>query len=140
MDAPVDSASVVRRYLAALERHDIDGLHGVVADDVVVLAPDGHVAFSDRAAWIRAMGHESFTGQHIEVEDIVCEPGKVAVRYTLTATHTGTAFETPPTGRTVCTSGTKMYTVEEGRITRIAGHDDVLGLLRQLGVERLPPA
>jgi hypothetical protein len=33
-----------------------------------------------------------------------------------------------------------MYTVEEGRITRIAGHDDVLGLLRQLGVERLPPA
>jgi steroid delta-isomerase-like uncharacterized protein len=140
VDAPIDSASVVRRYLALLERHDVDGLDSVVADDLVVMAPDGHVAFSDRAAWVRAMAHEPFTGQRIEVEDIVCEPGKVAVRYTLTASHTAAAFQVPATGRTVRTSGTKIYTIEDGRITRIAGHDDVLGLLRQLGVEKLPSA
>ena len=140
MVAPMDSASVVRRYLALLESRDIDGLDSVVADDLVVIAPDGRVAFSDRVAWKRAMADDSFAEERIHVEDMVCELGKVAVRYTLTATHSGTAFGVPPTGRTVSTSGTKIYTVDGGRISRIAGHDDVLGLLRQLGVERLPPA
>ena len=140
MDAPLDSVSVVGRYLELLERHDIDGLDRVVADEVVVIAPDGHVAFSDRATWKQAMADDSFTGQRIHVEDMVCEPGKVAVRYTLTATHSGTAFDVPPTGRTISTRGTKIYTVKDGRITQIAGHDDLLGLLRQLGVDRLPPA
>jgi hypothetical protein len=28
--------------------------------------------------------------------------------------------------------------VKDGRIVRIAGHDDVLGLMRQLGVRALP--
>jgi steroid delta-isomerase-like uncharacterized protein len=140
MDASIDSMSLVRRYLALLESHDIEGLDSVVADDLVVIGPDGHVAFSDRAAWKRAMADQAFTAERIHVEDLVCEPGKVAVRYTLTATHSGTAFHVPPTGGTVSTSGTKIYTVKDGRITQIAGHDDVLGLLRQLGVDRLPPA
>ncbi|HEY3764851.1 MAG TPA: hypothetical protein VGL44_06805 [Gaiellales bacterium] len=28
-----------------------------------------------------------------------------------------------------------LYTVQDGRIVRIAGHDDVLGVLRQRGLE-----
>jgi len=38
----------------------------------------------------------------------------------------------------VVTSGTKIYSVRDGRIHQIAGHDDVLGLMRRLGAR--PPA
>lgn len=60
------------------------------------------------------------------------------MRFRLTAVHTGTAFGVPATGKVITTSGTKIYTVRNGRIVHIAGHDDVLGVLRQLGVAQLP--
>lgn len=130
----------MNRYLALLERRDIDGLDEVVAEDIEVIAPDGTIAFADRATWKQAMADEAFTDERIQVEEMVCEPDKVAVRYTLTATHSGNAFGAPATGARVATSGTKIYTVRGGRITRIAGHDDALGLLRQLGVSEIPPS
>lgn len=36
--------------------------------------------------------------------------------------------------RSITTSGTKIYRVRSGKIVEIAGHDDVLGVLQQLGV------
>jgi ketosteroid isomerase-like protein len=47
--AAPDSRAAVLEYLALLERHDLDGIDAVVAEDLVVIAPDGSIAFSDRA-------------------------------------------------------------------------------------------
>jgi predicted ester cyclase len=136
--AAPDSRAAVLEYLALLERHDLDGLDSVVAEDLVVIAPDGSTAFSDRAGWKHALAGDPFSDERIEVEDIVVEGATVALRFRLTAVHSGTAFGVAATGRRITTSGTKVYTVKDGRIVRIAGHDDVLGLLRQLGVRELP--
>ena len=119
-------AAVVREYLRCLER-DHDGLDDVVADDVRVLAPDGSVAFSDRETWKRAVAAEPFEDERIEVVDLVTEGEKVALRYSLECVHR-------ESGRRVSTSGTKIYRVRDSRIAEIAGHDDVLGVLRQLGI------
>jgi predicted ester cyclase len=135
---PRGSEAVVREYLSLLQKRDPAGLDEIVADDVVVIAADGSVAFSDRSAWRQAMADEPFSDERIEIDDIVVQADRVAVRFRVTAVHTGTAFGVPPTGRMVTTSGTKIYTVRGGRIVQIAGHDDVLGLLRQLGVSDLP--
>jgi predicted ester cyclase len=132
------SEDVVRAYLSLLERHDIAGLDAVIDEHVVVVAPDGGVAFSDRAAWKQAMAEEPFSDERVEISDLVVQGDRVALRFRLTAVHSGTAFGVPATGRRITTSGTKIYTVEKGRIVRIAGHDDTLGLLRQLGVAQLP--
>jgi predicted ester cyclase len=129
---------VVREYLALLQRRDPAGLDVVVAEDVVVIGPDGSTVFSDRAAWKQAMADEPFTDERIEIDDLVAEGDRVALRFRLTAVHSGTAFGVAPTGKQITTSGTKIYTVRHGRIVRIAGHDDVLGLLRQLGLAELP--
>ena len=130
---------MVRAYLAALERGDPAALDAVVAEDVVVIGPDGSTAFSDRCAWKQAMADEPFGDERIEIADLIAEGDKVALRFRLTATHSGVAFGVAATGRKITTSGTKIYTVRDGRIVRIAGHDDVLGVLRQLGVVELPP-
>jgi steroid delta-isomerase-like uncharacterized protein len=129
----------VHAYLAALRRRDLAAMDAVVAEDVVVIGPDGRTAFSDRAAWKQAIADEPFSDEQIEIEDLIAEGDRVALRFRLTATHSGAAFGVPATGREVTTSGTKIYTVQDGRIVRIAGHDDVLGVLRQLGVVDLPP-
>jgi steroid delta-isomerase-like uncharacterized protein len=131
---PPKNADVVRTYLSLLERRDLAGLDAVVAEDVAVLRPDGSTAFSDRTTWKRAMADEPFGEERIEIEDILVDGDRVAVRFRLTAVHRGPAFGVPGTGKMVTTSGTKIYTVRDGRIVQIAGHDDVLGVLRQLGV------
>jgi steroid delta-isomerase-like uncharacterized protein len=134
----MENVAVVRSYLGLLERGDLAGLDRVVAEDVVVVAPDGTVAFADRRSWKQALADEPFSDERIEVEDVVAADDQVAVRYRLTAVHSRTAFGVAATGRTITTGGTKIYTVRDGRIVRIAGHDDVLGVLRQLGVTELP--
>lgn len=129
----MDASDVVRRYFVVLEERDLDALDEVVAEDVIVIAPDGSVAFADRASWKQAQVTDAFTDERIRVEQLVSDGDQVAVRYTLTAVHTGEVFGIAPTGRPVVTSGTKIYTVRDGRINHIAGHDDVLGLMRRLG-------
>ena len=117
----------MHEYLRALAAGDSDRLDTVVAEDVCVLAPDGQVVFADRAAWKEAMAGEPFEDSRIDVEEIVCEGGKVAVRYRLECVEVAT-------GRHITTSGTKIYTVVDGRVAHIAGHDDALGVMRQLGL------
>ena len=125
----MSAREVVERYLRAFESGDPDRFDDCVADDVVALAPDGSVAISGRDAWKRAIASEPFRDERIAVEDLLVDGEKVCVRYTLTCTH--------ERGRQVRASGTKIYTVRDGKIAVIAGHDDVLGVLRQLGVDKI---
>jgi predicted ester cyclase len=129
----VDASDVVRRYLTLLEDGDLDALDEVVAEDVIVLTQDGSVAFTERASWKQAQARNAFSDERIQVEQLVSDGCQVAVRYRVTAVHTGEAFGIAPTGLPVTTSGTKIYTVRDRRIHQIAGHDDVLGLMRRLG-------
>jgi predicted ester cyclase len=68
------------------------------------------------------------------VEEIVCEEDKVAVRYRLECVQARTIQGVQTTGRSMTTNGTKIHHVPRGKIVQIAGHDDTLGVLRQLGI------
>ena len=125
----MSARDAVERYLRAFESGDPDRFDDCVADDVVALAPDGSVAIEGRDAWKRAIASEPFRDERIDVEDLLVDGAKVCVRYTLTCTH--------ESGREIRTSGTKIYTVRDGKVAVIAGHDDVLGVLRQLGVKKI---
>lgn len=115
----------------------MDALDEVVAEDIVVYRPTGEVAFSDRDAWKQAVENEPFADSKIEIEDIVCDKDKIAVRYRLEFTQVGPVLGVAPSKRRLSTSGTKIYRVLDGRIIEIAGYDDFLSLLRQLGVVEL---
>jgi ketosteroid isomerase-like protein len=125
-----DARAVVDRYLRAFESGDASQFGDCVAEDVVAYAPDGSVAISGLDAWKRAIASEPFRDERIRVDDLLVDGAKVCVRYTLTCVH--------ESGVPIRTSGTKIYTVREGKIAEIAGHDDVLGVLRQLGITELP--
>jgi adenine phosphoribosyltransferase len=124
---------VVRRYIELLGERDLDALDEFIAEDVIVVAPDSSVVFRDRQTWKQAQQDSPFSDERITPEQIVSDGEQVAVSYTVTAVHTGEAFGIAPTGGPITTSGTKIYTVGNGKIRQIAGHDDVLGLMRRIG-------
>jgi predicted ester cyclase len=132
-----EPGDVVLAYLKALERADLTALDDLVDERVVVRKPDGDIAFDDRDAWKAAVADDPFTYESIEAEDIVCERENVAVRYRLECIHTRPGFGVEPVGARIKTTGTKIYRVRDWKIVEIAGHDDVLGVLRQLGVVNL---
>ena len=125
---------VVLDYLECLERRDVSGLDKVVAEDVVVYKPNGELAFTERRAWKSAVESEPFADSKIAVEDMICEGDKVVVRYRLECTQVRPVLGIFPSDRRITTSGTKIYRVRGDKITEIAGHDDFLGVLQQLGV------
>jgi steroid delta-isomerase-like uncharacterized protein len=127
---------VVRRYLDALERHNLAGLEAVLAEDVVVHRPGGEEGLRGREAFLSAQEPASFTDQRLAIDDMLADGDRVVVRYRLTCRHTGPLSGIPPTGREIRTSGIKIYRVRDGLIDAIWGEDDLYGLLAQLGVVR----
>jgi len=71
---------------------------------------------------------------HYEIEDMVVGEDSVAVRATLTGTHTGELFGMPATGRSIKVSQMTFERFREGRIVAHHRLTDDLSMLRQLGV------
>jgi predicted ester cyclase len=82
--------------------------------------------------------YKAFPDNHMTLDDMVVERDKVAVRYTVTGTHTGEYMGIRPTNKKI-----KMWALE---IDRIAGGKfieswlrfDTIGLMQQLGLRPAP--
>lgn len=75
---------------------------------------------------------------HYEIEDMIVGDDAVAVRTTLTGTHTGDLFGIPATNRPIHVSQMTFERFCDGRIIAHYRQTDDLSLLRQLGA--LPAA
>ena len=69
---------------------------------------------------------------------VIAEGDKVAVRWTITAKHTGRRNGFPATGRSVTFSGVNIFRIENGRTAEIWNHRDDLSVLQQIGAVTLP--
>jgi steroid delta-isomerase-like uncharacterized protein len=74
----------------------------------------------------------------IELEDILCEDDRVAVRIRLQGTHGGNGLGVAPTGGKVSIQGIIIVRFVDGQIAEGWNSYDQLGLLRQIGA--LPAA
>lgn len=66
------------------------------------------------------------------VDEMIAENNTVAIRFTLTATHTATFMGIPPTNRAVRISCINIYQLEDGKIIRETGLPDLFNLLNQI--------
>jgi steroid delta-isomerase-like uncharacterized protein len=134
--------AVVRRWFAEVwnQRREatVDELfaaagvaHGLGDSEQDVRGPAEFKVF---AANIRG----SIPDTHITVDDILAEGDRVAVRVTLTGTHSGPGLGVAPTGRSVKIQGVIIVRVAGGTIVEAWNSYDQLGLLRQIGA--LPSA
>lgn len=135
--------SVVRRFFDAWNDADFEVIDEVVAADAdhynpmdppnVPPGPEGEKQL------VRAY-QSAFPDATIEIENLVADGEKVAVRWTATGTHDGEFMGIEPTGNDVEIVGFEINQVEDGQIVASWGLFDGLGLLQQLGAVPEQPA
>ena len=141
-DFTTANKEVVRQWFLALDAQDFDALTNLMDEDFVV--PARIIDGADRAVGrnatfelIRGV-YRSFPDYTHDIEDMIAEGDRVAVRVVLRGTQLGEYAGIAPTGRQVSYAGTYMVTVIDGVLTEVWSLDDEINLRSQLGMELVP--
>lgn len=120
--------------MAALNAHDLERFEQLVAphyngaDVSRERECSGAKALrGEMEAWLLA-----FPDFHLTVRDMLAEPPRVLVRWTMHGTHKGRFLYVPPTHRSVAVSGFSLLTVEEGCLARGLHLWDMAAMLRAM--------
>lgn len=79
-----------------------------------------------------------FPDSQLSADDMIVDDNKVAVRYTLQATHQGEFMNIPPTNKRVTICGITILRFEGDKVVERWSEADFLGLMQQLGVIPAP--
>jgi predicted ester cyclase len=131
--------ALVQHMLELLTRGDLNTGDHVIAANWVNHDPSlpplqGYEGFKQLSMIFRS----AFPGFHTEIEDLLAEGDKVATRFRLRGTNTGSFQGMPPTGRAIDITATGIFRVVDGRVTDNWVNIDALGLMQQLGVVPAP--
>ncbi len=141
-DLTTANKEVVRQFFVALDAQDYDALTGLMDEAFVVPARfiDGAERSVGRDATFELIRgfYRSFPDYTHDIEEIIAEGDRVAVRVVLRGTHLGEYKGVAPTGRQVKYAGTYMGTVIDGVLTEVWSLDDEINLFLQLGMELVP--
>lgn len=134
-----DNKALFRRLLGLMENGDLDTVDQVITSNWVNHDPSmpplaGYEGFKQLAMIFRS----GFPGMHTEIEDIIAEGDKVAARFRLRGTNTGSFQGMPPTGKTIDLLATGIFRFENGKVSDNWVNIDALGLMQQLGVVPAP--
>ncbi len=137
-----EAKAIARRWFEALT-----SLEGTEKAAVELLAPDfvGHVPpFPDAhgpEGYKRFIAgtYGAYPDARFDVEDVIAEGDRVAVRYTLRGTHEGTTrMGVAPTGKEVAASIIGILKLADGKIVEMWTNVDFLGLMQQMGAIPAP--
>ena len=141
---------MTRRTNKALIRQYIEGVwgQGDSAIDERLLAPDyvDHTPPPGIAA--DRVGHRenlrvfrsAFPDAQFTIEDLIAAGATVVVRWSMHATQQGSFYGIAPTYKPCTLTGIDIYRLAGGQIREVWHQQDVLGMLRQLGIIAFPQA
>lgn len=129
-----ENAALVRKFLTdVVAGGDIDAVEAFLTDDPV----DHNLVFGERRVRdpMTSLGWRvlAATDVGVEIEDVVAAGEMVAVRGTVTGTHTKSLVDLAPTGRSFEIDYVWFCRIQDGQIAEIWSLPDGLGLLQQLG-------
>ncbi len=139
-----ENKAIARRFVEVLQEFfrtgDVDLMDSVLAENVVQhvsgLPPEAQ-SLEGFKQLLPALP-QAFPDTLFEVEDLVAEGDKVALRFNWTATHQGEFFGIPPTGTRATVTEMHMFRIADGKIVERWGEWDALGLMQQLGAAPPP--
>jgi len=141
-DFTTANKEVVRQWFAALDAQDFDALTELMDEQFVI--PARIIDGADRAVGRKAAFevirgfYRSFPDYTHDIDEMIAEGDRVAVRVVLRGSHLGEYSGIAPTGRQFSYAGTYMVTVIDGALTEVWSLDDEINLLSQLGMELVP--
>lgn len=139
MSTPEEKQALIQTHVQQLNEGDVSGYMRMYAPDCAFhgYPPDVSPDCSGVAQFYTALV-EAFPGAQVAPADVVTEGDRVAVRYTLTGTHTGTFLGAPPTGKAISVEGITILRFEGGKVAERWNRLDELTLLTKIGA--LPAA
>ncbi len=124
--------SVVRQYVEAFNRGDMDALKALLADEAEIQGVFGKGLFEKiEPIWRQLI--EGY-GMRLEIQGLIAEGNVVAARYVETGTFRASAFGQAPTGRSYELVAMEWFEIEGGKIKRRWGARDAASQTRQLGI------
>jgi predicted ester cyclase len=124
----------VKRYPLAVAAGDLDVLDELCTADVVSHAPLGEPRGIDAHKAYEAPVHEAFPDFDVTYEDVVAEGDRVAMRFSIRATHDGELMGVAPTGREIAFQNVVFNRLVDGRIAERWVQPQLFDLMAQLGV------
>ena len=134
--------SRIREYIEQVwGRGDSAADERLLAPDYVDHTPPPGIA-PDRAGHRENLRifRAAFPDAQFTIEDLIGEGDTVVVRWTMRATQAGPFYRVPATNKPCTLTGIDIYRLAGGRIREVWHEQDVLGMLRQLELIRLPLA
>jgi steroid delta-isomerase-like uncharacterized protein len=86
------------------------------------------------------MMRSAFPDLRLDLQDVIAEGDRVALRYTLHGTHQGELMGLPASGNSVASDGMVFARVQDGRVVERWGVQDMLTLVQQIGAPAAPPS
>ncbi len=111
-----------------------------VVDELVALEVFNHAAVPEHRHGIDGFKHliewvrEFSPDVHYEIDDIIAEGEKVAVRMTQSGTHTGAVRGIPPTGKSFSAEYVHWFRLADGKVAELWALTEHLSRLKQLGL------
>jgi steroid delta-isomerase-like uncharacterized protein len=105
--------------------HPQGKVHGFPEPDSVLIGPAGFKT-------IHRVFRSAFGSLHIDLDDLIAEADRVAIRWTCTGTHTGGDLGFPAAGKKVVILGSSFIACSGGQITQGWNFMDLTKMTQQL--------
>ena len=116
-------------------QQDDSGIERLAARDVIVHGLDESGKPQKGTELFRKFRRDflsAFPDIHVDVEDVLMEGEKTAVRIKFFGTHTGEGIGMPPTGRKFVATAIVIINWRDGKIAESWNEFDAAGMMRQL--------
>jgi predicted ester cyclase len=133
MSLEQDNINLYLRFLKAMNASNYEDLEQVFDASFVDHHPGFNLnSFADYKNALKA-AHQAIKIQ-ATLDEIIALDSKVITRATLTGKHVDLFLGIPPTGKEVSWTTTEIWRIDRGQFVERWAQDDLLGLLRQLGI------
>jgi steroid delta-isomerase-like uncharacterized protein len=128
--------ALIRQYIEDVWGHGDDAAdERLLAADYIDHTPPPGIT-PDRAGHRENLRifRSAFPNAHFTIEELVAERGTVVARWTMQATQQGQFYGIPAANKRCTLTGIDIYHLMNGQIREVWHQQDVLGMLRQLGI------
>ena len=130
---------IVREFFSAIDGNKFDRLNELFSNDFALKAPGIETSWKKEDVFQAIKSHyASFPDWTHNIEDMIAEGEKVAVKITQIGTHQAQYKGIVATGKKVTNPSISIMTIVNGQIKDWWVIEDNLGFMKQLGMELKP--
>ncbi len=137
----IANKAIISRYVEATNQGELDVLDNLVVPDYVEHDPvPGQKPGREGLKEAYTMFNTPFPDLAFIFDDVIAEGDLVVGRGVISGTHKAEFFGVPATGKKVHWTGTRLFRLNDLKVTDGWVNIDMMGLMQQMGVVPAPPA